>query len=743
MYASYFSLRQLSDGEIIADQRGTGKHDILTLNRLRKCVIWYGNGGSKIHRVLSFPIVPVQAVFCRFASNDVHKRKPCEEQTAIAVLVSSTDLQVHMISGEVYNLTMSNPIETIVAVPCGLLLKRKSRSEAYDLRSLANCLNPRNITRDETPSAFFLLVDPVSEVRSVRLSNDAMRSCGEGDCGVVCAVHSDIICQYNEISGWLQLWKLTETGDQPDTGMSQLLHVDQSTSHHTVHSSVLSPEMEIALDAIGGRSPGFDPFLATPNDEEDDHLLHDFLTIEARRFNGASSPIGRLSFPPQDRRNRTSIGGIAAFPPPEGRVRTSIGGLTAFPSEVGRTRTSFGGDLGGRRMSADFRSLSMAVDTTTSRRDSHSRPAASPIHELLAAGGGLGGGGDLFNTAIYDTRVAATGGVDFPLRPPTLGGPILKDRSKRPYVLSVTPTTLMDGAGFHRHSGSRRNSGAALSGGSARTFTKDRLSRRSVSSPIHKMELSLSDIGSPAVTAEQRFLLENSHLVDRAVEASLSNATTAAPVAPSASHELRLVHSVQLPLGAMGTGAKYKISFSGDHDRVVQSLYRCLFLECWHSIFSIQGGLLLYCLSSNSGQLTIFSVRHDSNEIAVVQVDQVLQNGLADDARYSSVAHISVPLQDCRHAIGSGHSRLLFGDSETLVPLSLLLHASPEGPSSLMTVLMGGVAVRESVPLNWTDDMDDDGVKGQLADAIVTVQSGGLTFAVCCQVQISLRHVTA
>ncbi len=83
-----------------------------------------------------------------------------------------------------------------------------------------------------------------------------------------------------------------------------------------------------------------------------------------------------------------------------------------------------------------------------------------------------------------------------------------------------------------------------------------------------------------------------------------------------------------------------------------------------------QGGLLLHCLERKSGALTTYSVaQRGLRDVTLTAVP-----AQSPAARYSSLAHVTMPLEDCLHAVSSQQSRLLIASEQTQVPLTFCVH---------------------------------------------------------------------
>lgn len=129
------SLTLPKDELICSQEGGSNSRDLLSINRTKRQVVWYGAGGCKVNRRFTLPSMPVDAKFCQFKSSHSEGGESSLEQSsllarrAIAILLANGDLQVCMYSGEVYELTLPYPIKRMVSICNGLLLQRNMGDE--------------------------------------------------------------------------------------------------------------------------------------------------------------------------------------------------------------------------------------------------------------------------------------------------------------------------------------------------------------------------------------------------------------------------------------------------------------------------------------------------------------------------------------------------------------------------------------------------------------------------------------
>ena len=94
-----------------------------------KELIWYSKGATKVLKSISCASVPVDAVICDFASSNAGGGSP--HNSAIAILLTSDLLQLHLLNGETFDIHLPLPMVKIFASSTGLLLQRKPSSVEF------------------------------------------------------------------------------------------------------------------------------------------------------------------------------------------------------------------------------------------------------------------------------------------------------------------------------------------------------------------------------------------------------------------------------------------------------------------------------------------------------------------------------------------------------------------------------------------------------------------------------------
>lgn len=153
--------KELGDGEYISsvdscDSLDNASNDILTIYPKKRCVLWYAKGGTRLIRQFCFPDISCRAstfsstfsikgaVFCnflpRFYNADVNSilPKPLRVEGApkkddqvvigsskkcIAIMVSSTQIQIHQYSGESFDVHLPYPMSGMIATKFGLIFQ--------------------------------------------------------------------------------------------------------------------------------------------------------------------------------------------------------------------------------------------------------------------------------------------------------------------------------------------------------------------------------------------------------------------------------------------------------------------------------------------------------------------------------------------------------------------------------------------------------------------------------------------
>ena len=90
-----------------------------------KQIIWYSKGAVKVLRNISCPNKPIDALICNFAGapGSINART-----SAIAILLTSELLQLHLFNGETFDIHLPVPMTKIFSSSQGLLLQRTTTS---------------------------------------------------------------------------------------------------------------------------------------------------------------------------------------------------------------------------------------------------------------------------------------------------------------------------------------------------------------------------------------------------------------------------------------------------------------------------------------------------------------------------------------------------------------------------------------------------------------------------------------
>ena len=103
-------------------QRSSGDGNGLLATDGDKELIWYSEGAVKVLRRISCENVPIDAVICDFA---VVPGSENRRGSAIAILLTSEILQLHLFNGETFSIHLPFPMSKMYTSSEGLLLQRK------------------------------------------------------------------------------------------------------------------------------------------------------------------------------------------------------------------------------------------------------------------------------------------------------------------------------------------------------------------------------------------------------------------------------------------------------------------------------------------------------------------------------------------------------------------------------------------------------------------------------------------
>lgn len=105
-----------------------GANGLLATDGCRE-LIWYSEAATKVLKSISCASVPVDAVICDFAVSNAGEGSP--NNSAIAILLTSDLLQLHLLNGETFDIHLPLPMVKIFSSSAGLLLQRKPSSVEF------------------------------------------------------------------------------------------------------------------------------------------------------------------------------------------------------------------------------------------------------------------------------------------------------------------------------------------------------------------------------------------------------------------------------------------------------------------------------------------------------------------------------------------------------------------------------------------------------------------------------------
>lgn len=137
----FFTEVLLERGERVVDSgKDSSSHEILTINIQLKRVAWYSKLGCRLLKSVACSVAPMQAIFCEFqlssgisAADDASTTQHRTIRKAVAILLSPTELHVHLLSGEQFTIQLNlGGVKSITAfLPVGILLQcEKSKAAA-------------------------------------------------------------------------------------------------------------------------------------------------------------------------------------------------------------------------------------------------------------------------------------------------------------------------------------------------------------------------------------------------------------------------------------------------------------------------------------------------------------------------------------------------------------------------------------------------------------------------------------
>lgn len=175
--------------------------DFLTINAQERSVKWYRPYTHHYFRKFTFSKTPLDAVFCLMRmssaeSNDAIVSADENLQLAVAVLLAEQQLQIHLESGEKFELLLPIAVNGLYSTPSGLLLESNSASSNHgqlpnDYSSSNNDAQNKFVRQTKNIQfRHFLLSSPYSPLSSVTI---LVTQEGIKDFRII-AVHDDLIC---------------------------------------------------------------------------------------------------------------------------------------------------------------------------------------------------------------------------------------------------------------------------------------------------------------------------------------------------------------------------------------------------------------------------------------------------------------------------------------------------------------------------------------------------------------------
>lgn len=152
--------------------------DFLVFDKEKKLVQWFSANGIRIVRQFLLESSPTDAKFCTFNKKPLGNDTPIQDNAsgstfnyAVAILLSSGDLQIHMFSGELYEIRIGFPIKCMINASIGLLLQKDVDSVALD-ETFNFSLMEESIADQSDQNMheqFYYLEDPLSVLKPVQM----------------------------------------------------------------------------------------------------------------------------------------------------------------------------------------------------------------------------------------------------------------------------------------------------------------------------------------------------------------------------------------------------------------------------------------------------------------------------------------------------------------------------------------------------------------------------------------------
>jgi len=157
------------DAEFISIQSSssTGVDGILVVDKAELWVTWYSESGLRLIKRFHLSHTPTDAKFCEFQtdvlncdeSSSVESQRGQESLQSIAILLDNNDLQIHLYSGEMYEVHIPFVVQSMMPTKYGLMLQKKGVDDV-----IAGILHEVD---DTACDDFYILRHPLSSLTPV------------------------------------------------------------------------------------------------------------------------------------------------------------------------------------------------------------------------------------------------------------------------------------------------------------------------------------------------------------------------------------------------------------------------------------------------------------------------------------------------------------------------------------------------------------------------------------------------
>ena len=161
------------DAEYISIQASSANFDdgILVVDKVEHRVTLYSESGLRFIRRFHLSHAPIDAKFCEF-QNDVpasdessSESYPHSTLRTIAILLDNNDLQIHLHSGELYEIQVPFVVRIMVPTKYGLMLQKNHHHHSVD--SDACSVDILQEVVGVTDDDFYILRHPLSSITPV------------------------------------------------------------------------------------------------------------------------------------------------------------------------------------------------------------------------------------------------------------------------------------------------------------------------------------------------------------------------------------------------------------------------------------------------------------------------------------------------------------------------------------------------------------------------------------------------